>query len=60
MADAFLHLPVQDRREALSVAADLAGDDGEVLPKTRSEEKCWSSELRKFAAGHSASFEAAS
>lgn len=112
MADAFLHLPVADRREALSVAADqsgrpahllekdvwvvwalgtlygsalgehlvfkggtslskayqvirrfsedvdltydirtiapdLVGDDGEALPKTRSEEKRWSSEVRK-------------
>jgi hypothetical protein len=112
MADAFLHLPVEDRREALSVAADrsgrpahllekdvwvvwalaalygsplgehlvfkggtslskaygvirrfsedvdltydiralapdLVGDDGEGLPKTRSEEKRWTSEVRK-------------
>lgn len=112
MADAFLHLPVTDRREALSVAADqsgrpahllekdvwvvwalaalygsalgehlvfkggtslskaygvirrfsedvdltydirtiapdLVGDNGEALPKTRSEEKRWSSEVRK-------------
>lgn len=112
MADAFLHLPVADRREALSVAADqsgrpahllekdvwvvwalatlygsalgehlvfkggtslskaygvirrfsedvdltydiraiapdLVGDNGEALPKTRSEEKRWSSEVRK-------------
>jgi hypothetical protein len=112
MADAFLHLPAEDRREALSVAADrsgrpahllekdvwvvwalstlyasplgeylvfkggtslskayavirrfsedvdltydiraiapdLVGDDGEALPKTRSEEKRWSSEVRK-------------
>ncbi|WP_439527552.1 nucleotidyl transferase AbiEii/AbiGii toxin family protein [Pannonibacter sp.] len=112
MADAFLHLSVADRREAMSVAADrsgrpahllekdawvvwalavlygsplgehlvfkggtslskaygvirrfsedvdltydirtiapdLVGDDGEALPKTRSEEKRWSSEVRK-------------
>lgn len=112
MADAFLLLPVADRREALSVAADqsgrpahllekdvwvvwalatlygsalgehlvfkggtslskaygvirrfsedvdltydiraiapdLVGDNGEALPKTRSEEKRWSSEVRK-------------
>ena len=112
MADAFLSLPVDDRREALSVAADrsgraahllekdvwvvwglaalfgselgehlvfkggtslskaygvirrfsedvdltydirsiapdLVGADGEALPKTRSEEKRWSSEVRK-------------
>jgi len=112
MADAFLQLPVADRREALSVAADqsgrpahllekdvwvvwalatlygsalgehlvfkggtslskaygvirrfsedvdltydiraiapdLVGDNGEALPKTRSEEKRWSSEVRK-------------
>ncbi|MEO7692109.1 MAG: nucleotidyl transferase AbiEii/AbiGii toxin family protein [Sphingomonas sp.] len=112
MADAFLNLPVEDRREALGVAADrsgrpahllekdvwvvwalatlygsalgehlvfkggtslskayqvirrfsedvdltydiraiapdLVGDDGEALPKTRSEEKRWSSEVRK-------------
>ena len=112
MADAFLRLPVEDRREAMSVAADrsgrpahllekdawvvwalatlygsplgehlvfkggtslskaygvirrfsedvdltydiralapdLAGDNGEALPKTRSEEKRWSSEVRK-------------
>ena len=112
MADAFLLLPVEDRREALSVAADrsgrpahllekdvwvvwalatlfgsplgehlvfkggtslskaygvirrfsedvdltydiralapdLAGDNGEALPKTRSEEKRWTSEMRK-------------
>ncbi len=112
MADAFLHLPVADRHEALSVAADqsgrpahllekdvwvvwslatlygsalgehlvfkggtslskaygvirrfsedvdltydiraiapdLVGDNGEALPKTRSEEKRWSSEVRK-------------
>lgn len=112
MADAFLHLPLADRREALSVAADqsgrpahllekdawvvwalatlfgsalgehlvfkggtslskaygvirrfsedvdltydiraiapdLVGDNGEALPKTRSEEKRWSSEVRK-------------
>ncbi|QPF85601.1 nucleotidyl transferase AbiEii/AbiGii toxin family protein [Bradyrhizobium genosp. L] len=112
MADAFLHLPVADRREALSVAADqsgrpahllekdvwvvwalatlygsalgehlvfkggtslskaygvirrfsedvdltydiraiapdLVGANGEALPKTRSEEKRWSSEVRK-------------
>jgi hypothetical protein len=112
MADAFLHLPAEDRREALSVAADRSGrpahllekdvwvvwtlatlygtplgehlvfkggtslskayaviqrfsedvdltydiraiapdlvaDNGEALPKTRSEEKRWSSEVRK-------------
>lgn len=112
MADPFLHLPVEDRREALSVAADRSGrpghllekdvwvvwslatlygsalgdhlvfkggtslskafqvirrfsedvdltydiraiapdlvdGDGEALPKTRSEEKRWSSEVRK-------------
>lgn len=112
MADAFLHLPVADRREALSVAADQSGrpahllekdvwvvwalatlygsalgehlvfkggtslskaygvirrfsedvdltydiraiapdlvdGNGEALPKTRSEEKRWSSEVRK-------------
>lgn len=112
MTDAFLHLPVEDRREAMRVAADrsgrpahllekdawvvwalatlygsalgehlvfkggtslskaygvirrfsedvdltydiraiapdLVGDDGEALPKTRSEEKRWSSEVRK-------------
>jgi hypothetical protein len=112
MADAFLHLPAGDRREALSVAADrsgrpahllekdvwvvwalstlygsslgehlvfkggtslskaygiirrfsedvdltydirtlapdLVGDNGEALPKTRSEEKRWTSEVRK-------------
>lgn len=112
MADAFLQLPVADRREALSVAADrsgrpahllekdvwvvwalaalfgstlgeqlvfkggtslskayrvirrfsedvdvtydiraiapdLVGDDGEALPKTRSDEKRWSSVVRK-------------
>jgi hypothetical protein len=112
MADAFLQLPVEDRREALSVAADrsgrpahllekdvwvvwalaalygsqlgehlvfkggtslskaygvirrfsedvdltydiralapdLVGDNGEGLPKTRSEEKRWTSEVRK-------------
>jgi hypothetical protein len=112
MADAFLHLSVEDRREALSVAADrsgrpahllekdvwvvwalatlygsplgehlvfkggtslskaygvirrfsedvdltydiralapdLVGDNGEALPKTRSEEKRWTSEVRK-------------
>jgi hypothetical protein len=112
MADAFLHLPVQDRREALSVAAnqsgrpahllekdvwvvwalatlygsalgnhlvfkggtslskaygvirrfsedvdltydiraivpDLVGESRETLPKTRSEEKRWSNEVRK-------------
>lgn len=112
MADAFLHLPVEDRREALGVAADrsgrpahllekdvwvvwalatlygsalgehlvfkggtslskayqvirrfsedvdltydiraiapdLVGENGEALPKTRSEEKRWSSEVRK-------------
>lgn len=112
MADAFLRLPADDRREALSVAADrsgrpahllekdtwvvwalatlygsplgehlvfkggtslskaygvirrfsedvdltfdiralapdLVGDDGEALPKTRSEEKRWTSEVRK-------------
>ena len=112
MVDAFLHLPAEDRREALGVAADrsgrpahllekdvwvvwalatlygsplgehlvfkggtslskaygvirrfsedvdltydiralapdLVGGDGEALPKTRSEEKRWSSEVRK-------------
>ncbi|MEK9285314.1 nucleotidyl transferase AbiEii/AbiGii toxin family protein [Bradyrhizobium sp. ISRA442] len=112
MADAFLHLPAGDRREALGVAADrsgrpahllekdvwvvwalstlygsplgehlvfkggtslskaygvirrfsedvdltydirtlapdLVGDSGEALPKTRSEEKRWTSEVRK-------------
>jgi len=112
MADPFLHLPIEDRREALGVAADrsgrpahllekdvwvvwslatlyssvlgehlvfkggtslskayqvirrfsedvdltydiraivpdLVGDNGEALPKTRSEEKRWSSEVRK-------------
>ncbi|PWJ87637.1 nucleotidyltransferase AbiEii toxin of type IV toxin-antitoxin system [Mesorhizobium loti] len=112
MADLFLHLPIEDRREALGVAADrsgrpahllekdvwvvwalatlygsalgehlvfkggtslskayqvirrfsedvdltydiraiapdLVGDDGEALPETRSEEKRWSSEVRK-------------
>lgn len=112
MADAFLHLPVDDRREALNIAADqsgrpahllekdvwvvwalatlygsalgehlvfkggtslskayrvirrfsedvdltydiraiapdLVGANGEALPKTRSEEKRWSSEVRK-------------
>jgi hypothetical protein len=112
MADPFLHLPIEDRREALSVAADrsgrpahllekdvwvvwalatlhgsalgehlvfkggtslskayqvirrfsedvdltydiraiapdLVGKNGEGLPKTRSEEKRWSSEVRK-------------
>ncbi|MCS3479362.1 hypothetical protein M2212_006208 [Bradyrhizobium elkanii] len=112
MADAFLQLPVEDRREAMSVAADrsgrpahllekdawvvwalstlygssfgehlvfkggtslskaygvirrfsedvdltydiralapdLVGDNGEALPKTRSEEKRWTSEVRK-------------
>lgn len=112
MADAFLHLPVEDRREALSVAADrsgrpahllekdvwvvwalatlygsalgehlvfkggtslskaygvirrfsedvdltydiraiapdLVGDNGDALPKTRSEEKRWSGEVRR-------------
>jgi hypothetical protein len=112
MADSFLHLPVEDRRDALGVAADrsgrpahllekdvwvvwalatlygsalgehlvfkggtslskayqvirrfsedvdltydiraiapdLAGGDGEALPKNRSEEKRWSSEVRK-------------
>lgn len=112
MADAFLHLPVEDRREALGVAADrsgrpahllekdvwvvwalatlygsalgehlvfkggtslskayqvirrfsedvdltydiraiapeLVGESGEALPKTRSEEKRWSSKVRK-------------
>ena len=112
MADPFLHLPIEDRREALGVAADrsgrpahllekdvwvvwalatlygsalgehlvfkggtslskayqvirrfsedvdltydiraiapdLVGENGEALPKTRSEEKRWSSEVRK-------------
>jgi hypothetical protein len=43
MADSFLHLPVEDRREALG----LVGDDGEALPKTRREEKRWTSEVHK-------------
>ena len=30
-----------------AIAPDLVGDDGEALPKTRGEEKRWSSELRK-------------
>ena len=30
-----------------AIAPDLAGDNGEALPKTRSEEKRWSSEVRK-------------
>ncbi|MBY3060368.1 nucleotidyl transferase AbiEii/AbiGii toxin family protein [Rhizobium leguminosarum] len=30
-----------------AIAPDLVGDDGEALPKTRSEEKRWSSEVRK-------------
>lgn len=30
-----------------AIAPDLMGDDGEALPKTRSEEKRWSSEVRK-------------
>jgi len=30
-----------------SIAPDLVGNDGEALPKTRSEEKRWSSEVRK-------------
>jgi hypothetical protein len=29
------------------LASDLVGDSGEALPKTRSEEKRWTSELRK-------------
>ena len=29
------------------IAPDLVGDDGERLPKTRSEEKRWSSEVRR-------------
>ena len=29
------------------IAPDLVGDDGEALPKTRSEERRWSSEVRK-------------
>lgn len=30
-----------------AIAPDLVGDDGEALPETRSEEKRWSSEVRK-------------
>lgn len=30
-----------------AIAPDLVGNDGEALPKTRSEEKRWSSEVRK-------------
>lgn len=30
-----------------AIAPDLVGDNGEALPKTRSEEKRWSSEVRK-------------
>lgn len=30
-----------------AIAPDLVGDEGEALPKTRSEEKRWSSEVRK-------------
>src|SRR3990167_6021769 len=30
-----------------SIAPDLVGDNGEGLPKTRSEEKRWSSEVRR-------------
>ena len=30
-----------------AIAPDLVGEDGEALPKTRSEEKRWSSEVRK-------------
>ena len=33
MADAFLHLPVDDRREALSVAADRSGRPAHLLEK---------------------------
>jgi hypothetical protein len=33
MADAFLHLPVEDRREALSVAADRSGRPAHLLEK---------------------------
>ena len=33
MADAFLHLPVADRREALSVAADQSGRPAHLLEK---------------------------
>lgn len=30
-----------------AIAPDLVGDDGDALPKTRSEEKRWSSEVRR-------------
>lgn len=30
-----------------AIAPDLVGDDGEALPKTRSEERRWSNEVRK-------------
>lgn len=30
-----------------AIAPDLAGEDGEALPKTRSEEKRWSAEVRR-------------
>ena len=30
-----------------AIAPDLVGDNGEALPKTRSEEKRWTSEVRK-------------
>ncbi|MFO4987005.1 hypothetical protein RCK87_25000, partial [Salmonella enterica subsp. enterica serovar 1,4,[5],12:i:-] len=30
-----------------AIAPDLVGENGEALPKTRSEEKRWSSEVRK-------------
>jgi len=33
MADAFLHLPVEDRREALGVAADRSGRPAHLLEK---------------------------
>lgn len=33
MADAFLHLPVEDRREALSVASDRSGRPAHLLEK---------------------------
>jgi len=33
MADAFLHLPVEERREALSVAADRSGRPAHLLEK---------------------------
>jgi hypothetical protein len=33
MTDAFLHLPIADRREALSVAADWSGRPAHLLEK---------------------------